>query len=98
MAREDLITKNDAKYIINLAIEHIEKECCPYTTVLELLGGVKKDIDELKPAETLTPCERDGHDYEEACCIYNRSEHSKLVAKRYVCKKCGKLTRIDFLD
>ena len=65
MAREDLITKNDAKYIINVAIEHIENEDYPYESVLEMLGGIKEDIDKLIPEEPkpLTPCERDGHNF-----------------------------------
>ena len=92
MAREDLITKNDAKYIINLAIEHIEKENCLNTSALEILNGIKKDIDDLEPAESkpLTPCERDGHNYKE---IYIDSSNG--YAECY-CTKCGQMKNIKF--
>ena len=92
MAREDLITKNAAKYIINLAIEHIVKENCLNHAALEILNGIKKDIDELKPEEPkpLTPCERDGHNYKE---IY--IDNSYGSAECY-CTKCGQMKTIKF--
>ena len=92
MAREDLITKNDAKYIINLAIEHIEKEkgVYQYGTVLEMLCYIKKDIDVLEPEEPLTPCERDGHNFKEIFI-----SHSYGTVRCY-CTKCGQAKTIKF--
>ena len=92
MAREDSITKNDAKYIINLAIAHIEKEkgVYPYGTVLEMLFDIKKDIDVLEPEEPFTPYERDGHNYKE---IYIDSSNG--YAECY-CTKCGQIKNIKF--
>ena len=92
MAREDLITKNDAKYIINLAVEHIEKEkgVYPYGTVLEMLCDIKEDINLLEPEEPSTPCERYGHNYKE---IYIDSSNG--YAECY-CTKCGQMKNIKF--
>ena len=92
MASEDLITKNAAKYISNLAIEHIEKENCLNDAALEILGGIKKDIDDLEPAESkpLTPCERDGHNYKE---IYIDSSNGY---DECYCTKCRQMKNIKF--
>ena len=94
MAREDLITKNDAKYFINLAIERIEKanyEKYTDAAVLEILCGVKKDIDMLEPAkEPETPCERDGHNFKEIFI-----SHSYGIVRCY-CTKCGQAKTIKF--
>ena len=94
MAREDLITKNDANYFINSAIEHIEKadyEDYTCAAVLEILHGVKKGIDMLEPVkEPSTPCERDGHNYKE---IYIDSSNG--YAECY-CTKCGQMKTIKF--
>lgn len=90
MAREDLITKNDAKYIINVAIEHIENEDYPYESVLEMLGGIKEDIDKLIPEEPkpLTPCERDGHNFID---IFSGQTYVYCY-----CTKCGEKKIIKF--
>ena len=94
MAREDLITKNDAKYFINSAIEHIGKtnyENYTAAAVLEILCGVKKGIDMLEPAkEPTTPCERDGHNFKEIFI-----SHSYGTARCY-CTKCGQAKTIKF--
>ena len=94
MAREDLITKNDAKYFINLAIERTEKanyEKYTAAAVLEILRGVKKDIDMLEPVkEPTTPCERDGHNYKE---IYIDNAYGYVTC---YCTKCGETKKIKF--
>ena len=93
MAREDLITKNDAKYIINTVIEHIEAEDFPYESVLEMLGHVKEIIDELEPVKepsTPSPCERDGHNYKD---IYISNAYGYVVC---YCTKCGETKKIQF--
>ena len=94
MAREDLITKNDAKYFIDSAIEHIEKaDCEEYTrsAVLEILFGVKKGIDMLEPVkEPSTPCERDGHNYME---LYRSNSYGYVDL---YCAKCGETKKIKF--
>lgn len=94
MEREDLITKNDAKYFINLAIERIEKanyEKYTAAAVLEILCGVKKDIDMLEPAkEPTTPCERDGHNFKEIFI-----SHSYGTVRCY-CTKCGQAKTMKF--
>ena len=92
MAREDLITKNDANYFINSAIEHIEKEkgVYPYGTVLEILCGIKKGIDMLEPEEPSTSCERDGHNYKE---IYIDNAYGYTIC---YCTKCGETKKIKF--
>lgn len=94
MSREDLITKNDAKYFINSWIEHIEKaDHEDYTAgaVEEILYNVKKDIDMLEPVkEPSTPCERDGHNFKD---IFISSSFGIL---RCYCTKCGEMKKIKF--
>lgn len=87
MAREDLITKNDANYIINCAIEKENNEA-----FLETLGRIKDEISNLIPAKPkpLTPCERDGHNYKSA---HKYSDWGTTYATLY-CRKCGEVKTI----
>ncbi len=87
MAREDLVTKNDVKYIVNLAVAKENNEA-----FLETLGRIKDEIDNLEPVkpESLTPCERDGHNYES---VHEYCDWGTTYATLY-CRKCGDVKKI----